>query len=148
MGSEQLSVASTCRRCRQRLDAATDVEGYAGPTPGAVSICFYCGTVSMFTDDLTLREPTIPELDDVLDTPIVSRVLGRLWDLQLARVVEEETGVRFACGCHTTARAGLFTLEACSATCAAARTIWRMMDKEGKPMALDPEWPAGGDRGR
>jgi hypothetical protein len=36
------------------------------PSPGDVSICFGCGEVLLFDDDLEFREPSIDELEDIM----------------------------------------------------------------------------------
>lgn len=52
-----------CWHCDRPLDAATELmdEGKT-PTPGAVSLCLYCGAIGYFADDLALRAPTDDEL--------------------------------------------------------------------------------------
>lgn len=127
--------SSTCRRCRSRLDAATDTDGDAQPSEGDVSICWCCGTVSFFDARLALREPTIDEVRALLDAPTVSRALSALWTHHLARVLDDGI-VEFRCGCRTTAGGGLFSLEACAENCAAAQTVLRMCEESGKPMTV------------
>lgn len=58
--------ATLCWHCDRMLDAATEVAGSARPTPGAVSLCLYCGAVAFFGDDMVLRSPTEEELDDLV----------------------------------------------------------------------------------
>jgi hypothetical protein len=54
---------TACRECGTVNDAATVLEpGYRRPDPGDVSICLYCRCLSVFNEDLTLREPSIDEM--------------------------------------------------------------------------------------
>lgn len=55
-----------CWHCDRPLDAATPIDaGDPVPEPGAVSLCLYCGAVGVFADDMRLRPPTEPELDEL-----------------------------------------------------------------------------------
>jgi hypothetical protein len=55
-----------CTSCFRMNDTHTPVDGAAGgPAPGSISICAYCGNVSVFTDDLRLRTMTMNELMDL-----------------------------------------------------------------------------------
>lgn len=45
---------SPCLKCGKLLDAANNRDG-ATPTPGALSLCVYCGNIAAFGDDLKLR---------------------------------------------------------------------------------------------
>jgi hypothetical protein len=54
-----------CWHCDRPLDAATPPGTDQGPPgPGAISLCFYCGAVALFGEDLMLRPPTEEELDE------------------------------------------------------------------------------------
>lgn len=97
---------------------------------------WYCGTLALFTDDLTLREPTVEEVDELLADGQVRAILGQLWDTRLARVAEHVNGVEFKCGCHTSASGGLFALEGCAETCPVVRTIVKMGDDSGKTLVV------------
>lgn len=67
-----------CRECTRRLDAASGAaksdagaedSDLRGPGNGSVSICGYCGTVSLYVVSalgLALRPPTPAELESVL----------------------------------------------------------------------------------
>jgi hypothetical protein len=52
--------ASACVNCGKIVDAAT---GAGKPKPGAFSLCYYCGHLSVFGDDMLLRQPTSAEMD-------------------------------------------------------------------------------------
>jgi hypothetical protein len=61
---------SKCLACGVNLDAAT----FTGPedkrpTPGAITICFYCGHIMAFAYDLTLRALTDEEMIEVAGHP-------------------------------------------------------------------------------
>ncbi len=68
-----------CRVCTRRLDAASgagklgtdqaEQTDLRGPRHGAVSICGYCGTVSIYVETalgMALRPPTPQELESIL----------------------------------------------------------------------------------
>lgn len=48
--------AARCPACLHKLDGATDPFGDAAPSPGDLTVCLYCSTVSIFQTDLTLRQ--------------------------------------------------------------------------------------------
>ena len=55
-----------CWHCDRALDDASEMLEEGGrPTPGAVSLCLYCGAVAFFGPDLELRPPTEEELDEL-----------------------------------------------------------------------------------
>lgn len=55
-----------CPNCKSVLNACTGVNSEQNPSPGDITICFYCGSVLKFSDDMTLVEPTI---DDYVAMP-------------------------------------------------------------------------------
>jgi hypothetical protein len=52
--------ASNCLNCGKKLDGAEGVQG-GEPGPGCLSICVYCGAVTIYGDDLHLRPLTEDE---------------------------------------------------------------------------------------
>ena len=59
--------------CRKRLDMATAVMS-GGIHPGDMSVCFYCGHLSVLGDDYRLREPTDAEIYDAAGDKRILRV--------------------------------------------------------------------------
>ena len=54
---------STCLNCNEVAEAATPVsEQDALPEPGNITVCFKCGHLMAFADDLTLRALTGEEM--------------------------------------------------------------------------------------
>lgn len=62
--SVQLAGKPQCVGCGELLDGATGV-GANRPRPGSVSVCLYCGHISVFANDLSLREPTSEEMHEI-----------------------------------------------------------------------------------
>jgi uncharacterized protein YbaR (Trm112 family) len=55
-----------CPRCKNTLDAHTEVGGKAEPADGNISICIYCGGVSTYADGATrLEMMTDTELESI-----------------------------------------------------------------------------------
>lgn len=55
-----------CSNCHHPIESTTEVYGDNNtPAPGAISICFYCGQICVFEEDLSLRKITQDELDDL-----------------------------------------------------------------------------------
>jgi len=54
--------ASACLACHRLLDAATSIEDNDRPKPGDVTVCWDCGHIMFFADDLSLRNPTDQEM--------------------------------------------------------------------------------------
>lgn len=51
-----------CPYCAYQTAAATSVEpGHHSPKPGSASICFQCGRIALFDENLRLRWPTNDE---------------------------------------------------------------------------------------
>jgi hypothetical protein len=54
---------SNCIGCGKLVDAATPVDiKTVTPAPGDITICFYCGHIMVYADDLSLRNPTDVEM--------------------------------------------------------------------------------------
>lgn len=47
-----------CPNCKSVLNTCTGVNSDQNPSPGDITICFYCGSVLKFNDDMTLLELT------------------------------------------------------------------------------------------
>jgi hypothetical protein len=54
-----------CWHCDRMLDAAHGILESEGEkaSPGAISLCLYCGAIAIFGPDLEMRRPTRSELD-------------------------------------------------------------------------------------
>ena len=63
-----------CKSCGNLNDAATPIESYERPTSGDVSVCFKCGHITMFTDNLTLRELTDEEMLEIAHEPRIQKL--------------------------------------------------------------------------
>jgi len=46
---------SRCLRCGKKFAAATECSRTDGPTPGSLLVCFHCGAVTVYDDDLRIR---------------------------------------------------------------------------------------------
>lgn len=72
-----------CVSCGAPNDADLKAAGDGGaPAPGSLSICWGCGYVSLFGDDLRLRDPSADELLAIMGEPGVMEAIRRI---QLAR---------------------------------------------------------------
>jgi hypothetical protein len=58
-----------CVSCGKLNDHATDPLDEVQPKPGDISICLYCGHISVFALDLTLREPNLEEARAIAGDP-------------------------------------------------------------------------------
>ena len=67
-----------CVQCGHRLDAASHAfDDDPPPVPGDVSICVHCGHLRLYADDLTLRDATAAELDDLMrDGDLAGRIMA------------------------------------------------------------------------
>ena len=66
---------SACLGCGKVLDAAQVTDGVdVKPHPGAVSICFDCGYIQVFADDMSFRQLTDDELYDIAGDPEIVMV--------------------------------------------------------------------------
>lgn len=54
-----------CVSCGKLNDAVADLIRDKQAKPGDISICLYCGHISVFALDLTLREPNLEEARDI-----------------------------------------------------------------------------------
>lgn len=69
---------SPCANCNELNDRASTFYD-ATPNPGDFSLCAYCGHLMVFADDLTLRNPTDAEMQEMAGDPrIIALQLQRL----------------------------------------------------------------------
>lgn len=65
---------SNCPKCNKFLDAVTAEDGVKSPIPGDLSICFYCGEILVFNDNMEL-EKVSQELFDSFDDELKEELL-------------------------------------------------------------------------
>lgn len=68
---------TACLNCGKLLDAAMNANTNERPDPGSLSICLYCGAVTIFGDDLRLRPLTQGEFDELQAQPETLKFLRR-----------------------------------------------------------------------
>lgn len=61
IGEPRRLVPSKCLSCGSKNDAATSVDGDYSPEPDAITVCFHCGHIMSYDDELRLRELTREE---------------------------------------------------------------------------------------
>ena len=54
-----------CWHCDRMLDSMDPIGSEIKPTPGAISLCMYCGAVATLDSDLRMIMPTRELLDDL-----------------------------------------------------------------------------------
>jgi hypothetical protein len=54
-----------CHNCGKKQNGATGIDADEAPTPGDFSVCLYCGEISAYADDLTLRSLTDDEIVEI-----------------------------------------------------------------------------------
>lgn len=78
LGPDHVTPRCTCLGCGKALDRATPVNDASLPAPGCITVCFTCGHIMAFADDMTFRELTDEEVVEVAGDP-------RITDLQKLR---------------------------------------------------------------
>jgi hypothetical protein len=67
-------------RCGATLTGAAEYGGNNPPLAGAVTVCVYCGHLYIFNDDLTLREATSAELDEMMRDAELMQTISQMRD--------------------------------------------------------------------
>lgn len=78
---------AVCRDCGKTMDACRALNSRERPTAGSVTVCFYCGEISVFEDDRHLREPTAEEMERIRADeawPIIERAQALFREGRLA----------------------------------------------------------------
>jgi hypothetical protein len=71
-------ISPTRCSCGHLLTGASAIEEDVPPSPGNPSICMYCGVLRIYVEDLSLRELTRAELDEVAAADdFMSRCMSR-----------------------------------------------------------------------
>lgn len=84
----KLDIPSACPVCEKKIDAVTRPdENGAVPSPGDISICFYCATVSRFDDNLKLEQLTNEQFAELPEEVRVSvrKMRDNLLDFNIKR---------------------------------------------------------------
>jgi hypothetical protein len=63
--SHQLKPIVQCVDCGKQLDGAAGIDTDAAPNPGDFTVCAYCGSIMVYNDELTLRQPNAAEVRKV-----------------------------------------------------------------------------------
>ena len=63
-----------CLNCDEKLNT---VSGLSRPSPGDLNVCFRCGAVMMFADDLTVRPMSKQEVDALTADSETLSMIGR-----------------------------------------------------------------------
>lgn len=72
--------ADRCPGCAHPFNDATHVAGDAKPSPGDLSMCWYCGAFLEFNPDLTTRLLTLEDIGSLPDDVRISlQKVRRLW---------------------------------------------------------------------
>lgn len=64
-----------CLACQVVVDDASDARGEElQPGPGYITVCFYCGHIMAFDDDVNLRELTSEEMYEVAGDKLILQI--------------------------------------------------------------------------
>jgi hypothetical protein len=63
--SHQLKLVPQCVDCGKQLDGAAGVDTDDAPDPGDFTVCAYCGSIMVYNDGLTLRQPDAAEAREI-----------------------------------------------------------------------------------
>lgn len=88
IGEAKNVVGSSCINCGKFNDAATAVGNDAKPKPCDVALCYYCGHIMAYGDDLKLRELTGAEMIQIAGDP---RVVAASAAIIYSRELEKKT---------------------------------------------------------
>jgi hypothetical protein len=67
---------SSCIGCGRRVDASTPIDhASAKPDPGDITVCFYCGHIMAYAEDLSLRNLTDAEMHAVAGNEAVLAIM-------------------------------------------------------------------------
>ena len=66
---------NACLKCGRVMPAVTGVGNNAAPDPGDAAICFDCGHIMVYADDLSFREATRGEIKALKGDAIVRAIV-------------------------------------------------------------------------
>lgn len=61
----ETEVKNCCSNCGKNFEMATPADGQSNPRKGSVSICFGCGQIGVFQEDLTVKKITDEDLQEI-----------------------------------------------------------------------------------
>lgn len=62
---------NACLHCGRALDGAICMNAEKVPISGDITVCFYCGEIMVFAEDLHLRKPTDAEIIEIAGNPMI-----------------------------------------------------------------------------
>jgi hypothetical protein len=57
MNQGEIKTKIKCVKCNANLDGFTSLDDDSKPSDGDLSICFYCGSVGTYAENLTMMKP-------------------------------------------------------------------------------------------
>lgn len=132
--------APRCFECNEVVDGFTATDaGKNTPSPGAVSVCVYCGAIAIFTGHGTERRQCTPEERADLDVhPQIIEARRKCAQVRefLRTGVTVLEKVTLPCGCVLTQALvdaeKTLLVEACSETCSNLANVVTEARKQGK----------------
>jgi len=84
LGKEKEMPPATCPNCSAVHDMASPVDDPdAAPKAGDASICIKCGHLSVFTEALTLRDPTDEEIKKYAGDPRIVAAMKAMHEMKV-----------------------------------------------------------------
>lgn len=74
----EMTPDTPCVECGKITDATTGMNVEGLPKAGDIAVCYYCGHLTIYTNDLMLREPTAAELYDCSQDEYLQRLIVML----------------------------------------------------------------------
>ena len=82
---------TSCPGCGNKLDASSGNDGVP-PKAGDASLCWYCGALLLYREDLTLRPMSTLEKVEHLEDPTFRRIHAELMEEIRSRARERANG--------------------------------------------------------
>jgi hypothetical protein len=70
---------NNCMNCGKLIDSGASIDpGERSPQPGDIAICLDCAHIHIYTDDLTIRNPTDDEVVEIAGDPDIIRAVNMI----------------------------------------------------------------------
>lgn len=67
--------SSNCPNCGVKQDGALAVTSIHRPEPGDIMVCIDCSHICIYSDNLTLRDPTDEEMVEIAGNPTIIKMM-------------------------------------------------------------------------
>jgi len=86
MKTTEMNRTNVCPYCGKPSNMSTSVNGDASPSPGDISVCFYCGEIGKYNSNLNTEKISPFEMQILVkENPVLQLVMDKILKFRLTQ---------------------------------------------------------------